>query len=313
MIALLAIRTAGTDIPVGSLSGGNQQKVVIAKWLMNKPRIILLNDPTRGIDVGTKQEIYALLRKLADQGAAILFYSTDYDELIGCCDRVLVLYDGAVKRELEGRRDHRKGADRQRPQHGHRGGRNERGRSTLNEWRFWLAEQRGALTGGRDLRRDVHDLLLQPSRRLHAERRADRRQQGRAARLRRHGAIAGRHDGGHRPLGRHGVHADQLPRLGARVRLAASGRRWASSPCSPSGSLCGAINGLIVIYGRLQPIVATIATSAVFFGIALWIRPTPGGKVDEDISDALTGKLFDLVPAKPRRARRRRRCDLDSL
>jgi len=76
--------------------------VVIAKWLMNKPRIILLNDPTRGIDVGTKQEIYLLLRKLADAGAAILFYSTDYDELIGCCGRVLVLYDGAIKRELIG-------------------------------------------------------------------------------------------------------------------------------------------------------------------------------------------------------------------
>ena len=102
MIRLLAIRTAGTEIPVGSLSGGNQQKVVIAKWLMRQPRIILLNDPTRGIDVGTKQELYQLLRKLADGGAAILFYSTDYDELIGCCDRVLVLYDGAIKRELVG-------------------------------------------------------------------------------------------------------------------------------------------------------------------------------------------------------------------
>jgi ribose transport system ATP-binding protein len=102
MIKLLSIRTAGTDIPVGALSGGNQQKVVIAKWLMVSPRIILLNDPTRGIDVGTKQEMYQLLRKLADSGAAILFYSTDYDELIGCCDRVFVLYDGAVKRVLEG-------------------------------------------------------------------------------------------------------------------------------------------------------------------------------------------------------------------
>ena len=102
MIDLLAIRTAGTDIPVGSLSGGNQQKVVIAKWLMTEPRIILLNDPTRGIDVGTKQEIYQLLRRLADSGAAIVFYTTDYDELIGCCDRALVLYDGAIKRVLEG-------------------------------------------------------------------------------------------------------------------------------------------------------------------------------------------------------------------
>src|SRR5690606_11887960 len=92
MIRLLAIKTGGLDIPVGALSGGNQQKVVIAKWLMRQPRIILLNDPTRGIDVGTKQEIYQLLRKLAGAGAGILFYSTDYDELIGCCDRVLVLY-----------------------------------------------------------------------------------------------------------------------------------------------------------------------------------------------------------------------------
>jgi ribose transport system ATP-binding protein len=102
MIRLLAIRTSGSDMPVASLSGGNQQKVLVAKWLMINPRIILLNDPTRGIDVGTKQEIYHLMRKLADSGAAILFYSTDYAELVGCCDRVLVLYDGGVKRVLVG-------------------------------------------------------------------------------------------------------------------------------------------------------------------------------------------------------------------
>jgi len=102
MIALLGIRTDGVLAPAGSLSGGNQQKLVIAKWLMRKPRIILLNDPTRGIDVGTKQEFYQLLRKLADAGTAIVLYSTDYDELIGCCDTVLVLYDGTVKRSLRG-------------------------------------------------------------------------------------------------------------------------------------------------------------------------------------------------------------------
>jgi ribose transport system ATP-binding protein len=102
MMQLLSVRAAGTGIPVSALSGGNQQKVVIAKWLMVEPRIILLNDPSRGIDVGTKQEMYQLLRQLADSGAAIVFYSTDYDELIGCCDRVVVLYDGAIKRVLEG-------------------------------------------------------------------------------------------------------------------------------------------------------------------------------------------------------------------
>ena len=102
LMELLEIHAAGTDIPAGALSGGNQQKVVIAKWLMAEPRIILLNDPTRGIDVGTKQELYRLMRELADQGAAILFYSTDYDELIGCCDRVAIMYDGRIVRELEG-------------------------------------------------------------------------------------------------------------------------------------------------------------------------------------------------------------------
>ncbi len=102
MVKLLAIKTAGSGVPVAALSGGNQQKVVLAKWLMNAPRVILLNDPTRGIDVGTKGEIYQLLRDLAAQGAAILLYSTDYAELIGCCDRVLVLYEGRVRRELAG-------------------------------------------------------------------------------------------------------------------------------------------------------------------------------------------------------------------
>src|SRR6185437_7498736 len=102
IVRLLAIRTDGTDVPAASLSGGNQQKLVIGKWLMMNPRILLLNDPTRGIDVGTKQEMYQLLRRLAEAGAAILFYSTDYDELVGCCDRVLVMYDGSIRRELVG-------------------------------------------------------------------------------------------------------------------------------------------------------------------------------------------------------------------
>jgi ribose transport system ATP-binding protein len=98
----LRIKLGAASDAVSTLSGGNQQKVVIAKWLMTEPRVVLLNDPTRGIDVGTKQELYRLMRELADQGAAILFYSTDYDELIGCCDRVAIMYDGRIVRELAG-------------------------------------------------------------------------------------------------------------------------------------------------------------------------------------------------------------------
>ncbi len=101
-IGRLRIKIGDPADPVATLSGGNQQKVVIAKWLMMEPEVILLNDPTRGIDVGTKQEIYRLLRDLADAGACVLFYSTDYEELIGCCDRVAVMYAGRVLRELQG-------------------------------------------------------------------------------------------------------------------------------------------------------------------------------------------------------------------
>ena len=101
-IAKLRIRLGAATDAVATLSGGNQQKVVIGKWLMTNARVILLNDPTRGIDVGTKQEIYVLLRELAAEGVAVLLYSTDYEELIGLCDRVLIMYGGAITRVLEG-------------------------------------------------------------------------------------------------------------------------------------------------------------------------------------------------------------------
>src|SRR6202000_3532851 len=80
-IARLQIKIGTPSDAVSTLSGGNQQKVVLAKWLMTEPRIILLNDPTRGIDVGTKQEIYMLLRRLPDEGAAMVFYTPAHKQL----------------------------------------------------------------------------------------------------------------------------------------------------------------------------------------------------------------------------------------
>lgn len=98
----LAIKTGGTETPVRFLSGGNQQKVAIAKWLLTEADVLLLYDPTRGIDVGAKQEIYALMRELAAAGHGLLLFSTDLSEIVGLCDRALVMYEGAVVRELEG-------------------------------------------------------------------------------------------------------------------------------------------------------------------------------------------------------------------
>ena len=98
----LNLKMAGLDEPVSSLSGGNAQKVVIGKWLMREPRVLLLDDPTKGVDVGTKAEFYALLTRLSESGKTIIFYSSDDEELIGLCDRVLVMYDGKIRTELSG-------------------------------------------------------------------------------------------------------------------------------------------------------------------------------------------------------------------
>ena len=100
--ASLNLKMAGLQEPVSSLSGGNAQKVVIGKWLMRQPKLLLLDDPTKGVDVGTKAEFYALLNQLCDEGKTILFYSSDEEELIGLCDRVLVLHDGMIRTELSG-------------------------------------------------------------------------------------------------------------------------------------------------------------------------------------------------------------------
>lgn len=88
--------------PVGSLSGGNQQKVLIGRWVERNPDVLLLDEPTRGVDIGTKAEIYHTLRSLADAGKAIVIASTENAELLGLCDRIVVMYDGRIAAELNG-------------------------------------------------------------------------------------------------------------------------------------------------------------------------------------------------------------------
>jgi ABC-type sugar transport system ATPase subunit len=100
-VKLLNIRTGNHGNPITSLSGGNQQKVVIARWLAMKPRVLLLNDPTRGVDVGTKRDIYRVLSEAAAQGVAVVMLSTEVLELIELMDRVLVFREGEVFTELE--------------------------------------------------------------------------------------------------------------------------------------------------------------------------------------------------------------------
>ena len=101
-IDLLQIKTASRETPVKSLSGGNQQKVIIGRWLLTNPEYLILDEPTRGIDIGTKTEIQKLVLDLADQGMAVTFISSEIEEMLRTCSRMAILRDGMKVGELEG-------------------------------------------------------------------------------------------------------------------------------------------------------------------------------------------------------------------
>jgi L-arabinose transport system ATP-binding protein len=98
----LNVRTPSIDQEVGKLSGGNQQKVVLARWLAARPRVLILDEPTRGIDVGAKAEIYRLVDELANEGLGIMFISSELTEVLGLADRIYVMQNGRITGELPG-------------------------------------------------------------------------------------------------------------------------------------------------------------------------------------------------------------------
>lgn len=100
LIKRLTVKTESKDIAVGRLSGGNQQKVVIAKWVGIGPKLLILDEPTRGVDVGAKREIYQLMNELTERGVAIIMVSSELPEILGMSDRILVVHEGKVNGEL---------------------------------------------------------------------------------------------------------------------------------------------------------------------------------------------------------------------
>ena len=102
-ISRMFIKARSPESLTKELSGGNQQKVVVGKWLETAPRVFLLDDPTRGVDVGAKREVYGLISQMSADGGIVLFCSTELPELVGLCDRILVIYQGRMVGELSGR------------------------------------------------------------------------------------------------------------------------------------------------------------------------------------------------------------------
>ncbi len=97
----LSVKIPGIEYPISSLSGGNQQKCLIGKWLSIHPKVIIMDEPTRGIDVGAKSEIHNLLRKLAEEGIGVIIISSELPEVIGVSDRVVVIHEGSLSGVLE--------------------------------------------------------------------------------------------------------------------------------------------------------------------------------------------------------------------
>jgi ribose transport system ATP-binding protein len=101
LIKAMLIKTPGPDFPVANMSGGNQQKVILARWLNIDAKVLLLDEPTRGIDVGSKSEIYQLMAQLTEQGVGLIFVSSELPEILGMSDHILVMHDGKMVKELQ--------------------------------------------------------------------------------------------------------------------------------------------------------------------------------------------------------------------
>ena len=101
MAERVGLRPPSVSLPVGAFSGGNQQKVVLGRWIMGNLRVLILDEPTRGIDVGARSQIHRMIRELADAGMGVLIISSDFEELLGC-NRVLVMTQGRITAELVG-------------------------------------------------------------------------------------------------------------------------------------------------------------------------------------------------------------------
>ena len=299
----LQIKVNDLDAPVRTLSGGNQQKVVIGKWLMKEPRILLLNDPTRGIDVDTKQEMYRLMRELAQAGIAILFYSTDYEELIGMCDRVVVCYGGKLIREL-------KGADlnghnlitaalnlsEEFVKSGSAGAVGETRGGPRSKWetfrRFWRWNV-GPFTAFLVFATMFLLFAIQQQNGLSVNVLTSLSNKGVVLALVAMAQTLIVLTGGFDLSA--GMILTMASCLASVVVNGSPGQiALGALAVLMSGLAAGTINATIVVLGRIQPIIATLATGAIFFGIALLLRPSPGGEVSEDLSNALTYDVWGV-------------------
>ncbi|MEZ5304716.1 MAG: galactofuranose ABC transporter, permease protein YjfF [Verrucomicrobiales bacterium] len=271
-IKALRIKTPGPETPVGSLSGGNQQRVLLARWLCLSPKLIILDEPTRGIDVGAKAEIEKLARDLCAEGTAILFISSELEEIVRVCGRIAVMRD----RE-EGRRAERRGGDRGE-HHGEdrRPRRRERGRrmsgaanAKRHAWppALWAFCSIAALLAFNAIfDPDFFALSTVGGQPLRTA--GQRRAAGGQSDDPRH-----RDDAGHRD-GRSGLSVGSIMAVAGSaaalcLRDSAMGFAAAGAIALGGGMLAGTVGGGLVAFARIQPIIATLILMVLGRGVAL--------------------------------------------
>jgi ribose transport system ATP-binding protein len=295
----LKIRTPSPEQTVGLLSGGNQQKVVFGRWLLAQPTLYIFEEPTVGVDVGTKLELYRVIRRLADEGAAILVLSSDLIELIGVCDRILVVAHGSIVDSVtaaEATEERIIGsAVRKKREHattevsaGKDSGQNAR-RVTIRDVilrRYAgaallcaLILLLGAYTTSRSpyflTERNLGNLVIQIA------------------------PLALVAVGQMMAVLISGIDLSVGPSMSLTTALAsyvivgeAQGSIAAGiALCLIVGILIGALNAFVIIYLRIPDLIATLSTFSVVTGLALIVRPSPGGKVSEVFADLITMRV----------------------
>jgi ribose transport system ATP-binding protein len=289
LIRLLSVKLADSAQPVGELSGGNQQKVAIGRALVSKPKVLILHEPTRGVDVGAKVEIYRLIGDLAEKGAAILVVSSDLLEIIGLSDRVLTIRDGHITKEIAGK-------------------------DATEETIMWAAVHQEEASGVAEEPKKPADQQAKKRRSLPQTAMAFFVLIGLIL-------ITSIFSPSFRTVRNFSNLIEQTLPLG----IAALGQTFvimtagidlsAGSAISfvvailsyvmagtlgVTGSIVlvffvgvavGLINGLAVTKLRLSPLIVTLAMLSILQGLALQLRPAPGGQVPDAFMDALTGQL----------------------
>jgi ribose transport system ATP-binding protein len=295
----LKIRTPSSEQPVEFLSGGNQQKVVFGRWLLAQPVLYIFEEPTVGVDVGTKLELYRVIRRLADEGAALLVLTSDLIELIGMCDRILVVAHGSIVDSVSAAE-----ATEERII----------GSAVRKKRAPAVAEKAAAKDTGRNARRvSMREVLL-------------RRYAGAGflwvliLLLAAYTTLRSPYFLTERNLGNLVIQIAPLAlvAVGQMMAILISGIDLSVGPsmslttalasyviagdaqgniaagiaiCLMVGVLIGALNALIILYLHIPDLIATLSTFSVVTGLALIVRPSPGGKVSEVFSDVVTMRI----------------------